>query len=84
MAGGVGDRGALEPVGDGRTCGPLPRALHSPQAGAAACNGQAAGYLMTFILAAATFVFDQGAFLDLALALGVVNLLTALILESWL
>ena len=46
--------------------------------------GQAAGYLLTFILAAATFVFDQSAFLDLALALGVVNLLTALILESWL
>lgn len=46
--------------------------------------GQAAGYLMTFILAAATFVFDQPAFLDLALALAVVNLLMALILEHWL
>ena len=46
--------------------------------------GQAAGYLMTFILAAATFVFDQGALLDLALALGVVNLLMALTLEHWL
>lgn len=46
--------------------------------------GQAAGYLMTFILAAATFVFDQGRFLDLALALAVVNLLAALILEHWL
>src|SRR5579859_1003887 len=46
--------------------------------------GQAAGYLMTFILATATFVFDQPAFLDLALALAVVNLLMALMLEHWL
>ncbi len=46
--------------------------------------GQAAGYLLTFILAAATFVFDQGAFLDLALALAVVNLLGALTLEAWI
>jgi len=46
--------------------------------------GQAAGYLMTFILAAATFAFDQGAFLNLALALAVVNLLMALMLEHWL
>lgn len=46
--------------------------------------GQAAGYLLTFILAAATFAFDQPVFLDLALALGVVNLLMALMLEHWL
>jgi len=46
--------------------------------------GQAAGYLMVFILAAATFVFDQGVFLDLALALAVINLLAALMLETWL
>lgn len=46
--------------------------------------GQAAGHLMTFILAAATFVFDQGAFLDLALAMAVVNLLMALTLEQWI
>lgn len=46
--------------------------------------GQAAGYLLTFILAAATFVFDESAFLNLALALAVVNLLAALMLEPWL
>lgn len=46
--------------------------------------GQAAGYLLTFILAAATFAFDRPVFLDLALALGVVNLLMALMLEHWL
>jgi len=44
--------------------------------------GQAAGYLLTFILAAATFASGWSAFLDLALALAVVNLLAALMLES--
>lgn len=46
--------------------------------------GQAAGTLMTFILAAGCFGFDQTIFLDLALALGLVNLTAALALEHLL
>jgi biotin transporter BioY len=46
--------------------------------------GQTAGYMIAFLLAAASFVFDRGVFLDLALALAVVNLTMALMLEHWL
>ena len=46
--------------------------------------GQAAGVLMTFILAAGCFVLDQNSLLDLALALGLVNLTAALALEHLL
>ena len=46
--------------------------------------GQAAGILMIFILVAGCFVLDQSSLLDLALALGLVNLTAALALEQLL
>jgi multisubunit Na+/H+ antiporter MnhF subunit len=46
--------------------------------------GQAAGILMTFILAAGCFAIDQTSLLDLALALGLINLTAALALEHLL